>query len=253
MRALAHVNRAPVPDYRLRVPPGLQAAVALGLLGGFAGIALVLGEPAIPRIYSVLLITVGIAGGLLGGALWIITSQHLRVHARRRMLQAVAWRGDERVLDVGCGNGFLLVEIAKQLTTGNVTGIDLWKAEAGAQSSEVAWRNAHIERVQDRIDIQNVDARAMPFADHAFDVIVSSLMLHHSGGGADRDRVIDEMLRALKPGGTILLYDARPLISAATRRLGASRLSFIERTGSIMTLLVARSSAVTPDKPRPEA
>jgi ubiquinone/menaquinone biosynthesis C-methylase UbiE len=241
MRALAHISPSVAPDYRLRVPPLLQAGVALGLLIGLAGVVLFANAP----VFSLILIVVGVVSGALGGALWIITSQHLREQARRRMLEAVAWHGDERVLDVGCGNGFLMIEIARHLTTGRVTGVDLWKAEAGAQRSGIAWRNAHIEGVQDRIEVQNLDARALPFDDHSFDVIVSSLMLHHAGGSADRDQVVREMLRVLRPGGTLLLYDARPLIAAASRRLRASGVTPIRQTGWIMSLLIARRSAST--------
>jgi SAM-dependent methyltransferase len=248
MRALAHISPSPAPDYRLRVPRALQAGIALGLLTGLTGVFLSARAAVAAPAYSLILIAVGVVSGAVGGALRIITSQRLRGRARRRMLESVAWRGDERVLDVGCGNGFLLVEIAKHLTTGHATGIDLWKTEAGAQSSEIAWRNAQIEGVQDRIQLQNVDARTLPFDNHSFDVVVSALMLHHAGGHADRDQAVREMLRVLKPEGTLLLYDVRPSIAAATHRLRASGLTSIHRTGSIMSLLIARRSPATIDQ-----
>jgi ubiquinone/menaquinone biosynthesis C-methylase UbiE len=91
-------------------------------------------------------------------------------------------------------------------------------------------------------DIQNADARAMPFDDHPFDVIVSGLMLHHAGTRADRDQVLREMARVLKPGGLLLLYEAWPLIAAAARQLRASGLTSIERSGGLMALLSARRS-----------
>lgn len=246
MRVLAHVNQPPALDYRLRVPPVLQVGIGLGLAIGGAGIFLFASAPAAAPVYGSIMVAVGAISGAVGGALWLITGQRFREQARRRMLQAVAWRGDERVLDVGCGNGFLLIEIARHLTTGRATGIDLWKSEAGAQSSEAAWRNADIEGVRDRVDIQNVDARALPFENQTFDVIVSALMLHHAGGRGDRDQVVREMLRVLKPGGTLLLYDGQPLIAAATRRLRESGVTSIRHTGRIMSLLVARSSTATP-------
>jgi ubiquinone/menaquinone biosynthesis C-methylase UbiE len=245
MRALAHISRPAAPDYRLRVPPPLQAGVALGLLIGLAGVVLFVSAPMAAPVYSLILIVVGVVSGGLGSVLWIITSQNLRERTRRRMVEAVAWRGDEWVLDVGCGNGFLLIEMAKHLTTGHATGIDLWKAEAGAQSSESAWRNAHIEGVQDRIAIHNVDARTLPFANQSFDVVVSALMLHHAGGSGDRDQVVREMVRVLKPGGTLLLYDVQPFIAATTRRLRESGLTSIRRTGRIMLLMVASRSPAT--------
>jgi ubiquinone/menaquinone biosynthesis C-methylase UbiE len=160
------------------------------------------------------------------------------------MLGAVAWRGDERVLDVGCGNGFLLVEMAKRLTTGTATGIDVWMPGAGDQTAELAWRNARLEGVEDRVEIRNVDARAMPFADASFDVIVSSLMLHHAGGSADRQHVLAEMARVLKPGGAVLLYDFAPLLGGAAAQLRARGLESLERRGQVMALLSARRPAL---------
>lgn len=240
MRALAHINLPAAPDYALRVPSGLQMLIALGLLGGVAGIGLLVGVPALSPIYAFLLIVLGVLSGLATAALWTITSWRLRESARRWMLQAVTWRGDERVLDVGCGNGFLLTEVAKHLTSGSVTGIDLWKTNAGDQSPDLARRNAGLEGVADRVEIQNVDARAMPFEDSRFDVIVSSLMLHHAGGSPDREKVVREMVRVLKPGGAILLYDIRPLVGAAARQLRAHGFDSIGRSGSVMAVLSAK-------------
>jgi SAM-dependent methyltransferase len=248
MRALAHLNAPALPDYALRVPRPLQLLIACGLIVGFFGLALLVGAPAVSPAYGVILLVPGVISAAISAALWLITSRRLRERMRRRMLASVAWRGDERVLDVGCGNGFLLVEIAKRLTTGGATGIDLWKAEAGAQTSAIAWRNALAEGVADRIEIRNVDARSMPFDDRSFDVIVSSLMLHHAGGSADRDQVVREMLRVLKPGGTLMLCDARPMVAAATRQLRQSGVASIQRTGQIMVLLTANQPATTADR-----
>lgn len=242
MRAFTHVTW-PAPDYTLRVPGRLQVLLGIGLLAGLAGLGLLVGAPSLPALYAYPLLGLGILSAAFALALGVITSPRLRQRARRQMMDAISWRGDERVLDVGCGNGFVLIEAAKHLTTGTATGIDVWKTQAGAQSAQVARRNAHLEGVGDRIDIQNADARAMPFDDHTFDVIVSSLMLHHAGGKTDREQVLREMVRVLKPGGTILLYDAWPLINGAARQLRARGLNPIERSGSLMALLSAKQSA----------
>jgi SAM-dependent methyltransferase len=229
----------------LRVPHRLQLLLGGGLFSGLIGLVVLLATPGAPRVYGALLLLVGAASAALSAGLWMITSPRLRERARRRMLDAVEWHGGEQVLDVGCGNGFLLIEIAKQLTTGRAIGIDLWKPEAGTQSSEIAWRNAQLEGLANRIDIRNIDARAMPFDDRSFDVIASSLMLHHAGGSADRDQVVREMLRVLKPGGSVLLYDASPLIAAAERPLRESGFTSIRHSGRIMALLIAGEYAGT--------
>ena len=245
MRAFTQISVPPAPDYALRVPSHLKLLVGASVLSGLVGVGLLVGAPALPAPVGFVLLVVGVLGVTFVIAVGTITSSKLREDARRRIIGAVAWHGDERVLDVGCGNGFIVNEIGKRLTTGRATGIDLWKTEAGEQNAEVARRNSVLEGVADRVEIRNADARAMPFQDHTFDVIVSSLMLHHAGGSADRERVLREMVRVLKPGGTVLLYDLAPLIGGAARQLGARGLESIRRSGRIMTVLSARRPAET--------
>jgi ubiquinone/menaquinone biosynthesis C-methylase UbiE len=213
-------------------------------LAGVVGLGLLLGAPEVPAFIGFVLLVLGALSAAFVVAIGTITSSRLRLLARHQMLEAVAWRGDERVLDVGCGNGFLVNELAKRLTDGRAIGIDLWKTEAGHQAADVAGRNAQLEGVADRVQIRNADARSMPFEDESFDVIVSSLMLHHAGGDDDRNRVLKEMVRVLRPGGTLLLYDVSPLVSAATRRLRSGGLADIERSGHIMALVSARRPPV---------
>jgi len=245
MRAFTHVSAPSAPDYALHVPRHLQLALAAGLLTGAAGLGLLVAVPGLPSLLGGVLLLVGLISLAFVLALGVITNPALRRHARAQMLNSVTWRGDERVLDVGCGNGFLLNEAAKHLTTGLATGIDVWKAEAGAQTADLALRNARLEGVADRVEVENVDARSMPFADNTFDVIVSSLMLHHAGGGQERQRVLQEMARVLKPEGRILLYDASPLITDAARRLKAIGVTSIERTGGVMARLSASQQTAT--------
>ncbi len=240
MRAFTHVSGA-APDYALRVPSHLQLALGAGGVAGLTGLGLLAAGAS--ALASLPLIALGVVSGAAALAIGVITNSRLREAARHRMLRSVAWRGDERVLDVGCGNGFLLVEIARRLTGGSITGIDLWMPGAGDQTAELAWRNARLEGVEDRVEIRNVDARTMPFSEATFDVIVSSLMLHHAGNGEDRARVMDEMARVLKPGGSVLLYDVGPLVSGAAARLRAHGLEVVERSGRVMTVLSARRPA----------
>jgi cyclopropane fatty-acyl-phospholipid synthase-like methyltransferase len=209
------------------------------MLGGGAGIALLIANADVLGAVDYVLIGMGVVSAAAAFALRIITSPARRERARQYMLNAIAWRGDERVLDVGCGNGFLLVDAAKRLSTGTAIGIDVWKTEAGQQSAEVARRNAYLEGVAERVEIQSADAREIPYSSQSFDVIVSSLMLHHSGSGTDRHRVLAEMLRVQKPGGTIVVYDVFPLIADAAGYLGRSGALNVTRTGGLMATLTA--------------
>lgn len=121
------------------------------------------------------------------------------------------WTGHEQVLDVGCGRGLMLVGAARRLMPGGIgraVGIDLWRAEDQADNRpEAAMENARKEGVADRVQVETGDARALPFADGAFDAVLSHWVVHNLPTAADRERALGEMLRVLRPGGTLVLAD----------------------------------------------
>jgi SAM-dependent methyltransferase len=199
-------------DYRLRLPHYIYTLAILGLLGILTAV-LTSGVLSLAALVVGLLLLIPV--GLLVG--FVVIIQRRRFGLRDRMVNSVSWRGDEHVLDVGTGSGILLFGCAKHLTTGKAVGIDLYLPNAGGGTAETFWRNAHLEGLQDRVDLQNVDARKMPFPDQSFDVIMSSFALHHIGDGEARAQATREMLRVLKPGGTIALCDVAPMISQSVR------------------------------------
>lgn len=144
-----------------------------------------------------------------------------------RILDGLALRGDERVLDMGCGRGAVLVAVARRLTTGRVVGIDIWNTrDQSGNAQAVTLRNAGIEGVADRVEIETGDMRALPFPDASFDLVVSSLAIHNIRGNTDRAKAVAEAFRVLKPGGRIVLADIRAIntYESTLRSLGASSL-----------------------------
>jgi len=103
------------------------------------------------------------------------------------LLDTLNLRGDERILDMGCGRGAVLLMAAQHLTTGSAVGVDLWRsADQSGNSPEATRRNAIAEGVADRVEVHTGDMTALPFTDGSFDVVVSSLAIHNIRGRAGR-------------------------------------------------------------------
>jgi ubiquinone/menaquinone biosynthesis C-methylase UbiE len=106
----------------------------------------------------------------------------------------------ESVLDVGCGTGSLAV-VAKRMVgpTGEVHGID-----ASVPMIARAKAKARRRGVNAYFDVASADA--LPFPDRAFDVALSTVMLHHLSK-TTRVAAVSEMRRVLRPNGRALLVD----------------------------------------------
>ncbi|HLF01814.1 MAG TPA: class I SAM-dependent methyltransferase [Anaerolineales bacterium] len=152
--------------------------------------------------------------------LFVRWKRNRSLELRRQILDSILWRGDEKVLDVGCGNGLLLNGAAMRLTGGEAIGIDIWADHGGGGTQELLWRNARVEKVADKIEFREVDARKMPFERATFDVVVSSGAMHHiSRTPADFDQALHEMIRVLKPGGQIVIADVAHMVNACASRM----------------------------------
>jgi SAM-dependent methyltransferase len=199
------------PDYGQDVPDTVNALALVGAamqIGG-AGLWLAL-RARNRRLATVLSLSVASAGTLaLGGAGFLIwLSRVAKVRERSDLFDAIPWRGDERVLDVGCGRGLLLVGAARRLTTGSAVGIDIWDHTLLSGNRPAATlANAAAEGVADRVTLREGDARHLPFPDAGFDVVLSSLMLHHMSHSG-RTEALREMVRVLRPGGRLAILDA---------------------------------------------
>ena len=144
------------------------------------------------------------------------------------ILDRLQLRGDEHVLDMGCGRGAVMIAVAHRLKTGHVTGIDIWSTrDQSGNRKEVTERNASLEGVADRVEVQTGDMRALPFPDSTFDLVVSSLAIHNIPNEADRRKAVAEGFRVLKPGGRVVVADIRAtdLYEDALRTLGASSIA----------------------------
>lgn len=153
----------------------------------------------------------GVGIGLLVGAAWMyFRSRYGKISARETLLNRVTWRGDERVLDIGCGRGLLLVGAARRVPRGSAVGIDIWQAEdLSGNRPEVPLENAAIEGVRDRVSVETADMRKLPFPDASFDAVVSRVAIHNLYAAPDRAAAIREIARVLRPGGRAVIEDIR--------------------------------------------
>jgi SAM-dependent methyltransferase len=192
---------------------GALTAIAGLVAMGAAGIVLVGLGFVRARSRRILLASVELLGGLallqaIPGYLYSTWRGKFAFWAE--LLDAQPWRGDEHVLDMGCGRGAILVMVAKIVPRARAVGLDLWRSEdQSGNSPEATWRNLDMEGVRDRCELQTADMRAMPFPDSAFDLVVSSLAIHNIKGHKGRAQAIAEAVRVLKPGGRLLIADLR--------------------------------------------
>ncbi len=151
---------------------------------------------------------------------------------RRTSVELAGIQPGERVLDVGCGTGDLtLAATACAGTQGEVVGID-----ASPEMIAVARRKADGKGAPARFDVALIER--IPFPEGYFDVVLSSLMLHHLPGQL-KQAGLAEVHRVLKPGGRLLVVDMRDEPSGMVRTLIAAlgHGSALQRPGNLQALL----------------
>jgi arsenite methyltransferase len=156
---------------------------------------------------ATLVFCMGLILAMVAGTM-VLSSRVVKIKVLDRMLASLPWRGDERVLDVGCGRGPFLIGAAKRLTTGKATGVDIWQSQdLSNNTAEAALANAKAEGVAGWVKIETADARQLPFADATFDVVLSSMAIHNIVPRDERIRALVEIARVLKPGGYLAIFD----------------------------------------------
>jgi ubiquinone/menaquinone biosynthesis C-methylase UbiE len=123
------------------------------------------------------------------------------------LLDQLHLRGDERILDMGCGRGAVLLMAAQRLTTGRATGVDLWRSVDQSGNSLEATRRKQSLNVAE--SSKHGDMTALHLKDNRFDVVVSSLAIHNISGSSGREKAITEAVRVLRPGGRLMIADIR--------------------------------------------
>jgi len=106
----------------------------------------------------------------------------------------------ERVLEVGCGSGAVLRDLARRVApAGRAVGVD-----PSPMMLQIASELASEAGLNELVDLREGDARSLPFRDGEFDVVLAVTTLSHVPDG---ERAVPELRRVTRPGGRVGVFD----------------------------------------------
>ncbi len=111
--------------------------------------------------------------------------------------------GAGKVLDIGAGPGMLAIELAKRVPNAQVVGVDPSDEMVNLAYGSVWHAPAEVRQ---RVQFEKGSAELLPFPDQSFDLVVSTLALHHV---KEPIKMFNEVSRVLKPNGRFMIYDSR--------------------------------------------
>ena len=205
------MNLKLTPRYGLDAPNIIFMNLGLSILEPLTsyGIYLYLSDKF--HFVAVLILCWGIVAGFISlilAGLMIFSSSYGKVKVIHELVRSLDLKGNENILDVGCGQGLALNTFAKVLPYGNAVGIDIWRSKDLSNNTiSHALHKALIENVNHRINIKTEDMRQLSFNNCEFDLAISSLAIHNLYTKEDRKKAIREIIRVLKPEGKIILLD----------------------------------------------
>ncbi|MGZ3639006.1 MAG: class I SAM-dependent methyltransferase [Ktedonobacterales bacterium] len=120
-----------------------------------------------------------------------------RVVADLASLQPIAGT----VLDAGTGPGTLAREIARRFPQAQVYGVDL-----SEDMIRLAREHAQREQLAERVHFDTANVGHLPYPDGSFDVVVSTISMHH---WYELEQPLRDLYRVLQPGGRLWIYDFR--------------------------------------------
>jgi ubiquinone/menaquinone biosynthesis C-methylase UbiE len=128
--------------------------------------------------------------------LWVINTPY------RRILGAARIGPQDRVLDLGCGIGNILIALSERTAfVQPAVGVDVSPALI-----ELGQREVHNAGMDGRINLQVAPATSLPFDDARFDLVITSHVIKHLDDDV-LERSFREVARVLRPGGRFLIWE----------------------------------------------
>jgi len=124
-----------------------------------------------------------------------------------------------KVLDAGTGPGTLAREIARRQPRLQIYGIDLSEGII-----RLAREHAKREQLEERVHFAVGNVAQLPYPDHTFDLVVSTISMHH---WYELEQPLRELYRVLRPGGRVWMYDFR-FVKAQTVEKALASTPFVE-------------------------
>lgn len=118
---------------------------------------------------------------------------------KKALVQAAEILPDQKVLDLGCGTATLSILIKQSYPDVDVTGLDIDPAVLQIGRSKA-------EKVGVRLTLDKGSAYDLPYQNHSFDRVVSSLLFHHLTT-QNKQKTMKEVYRVLRPGGSFWIVD----------------------------------------------
>jgi cyclopropane fatty-acyl-phospholipid synthase-like methyltransferase len=198
-------------QYGVDAPPVPAVLGAAGVACSLAAVRLRRGRIPLAVAGAALLANTGV---------YLHTTLRGKLRIWDRELDRAGLQGDERLLDLGCGRGAVLIAAARRLPAGRAVGVDLWSKDQSGNGPEATLANAAAAGVSDRVEVRTADMTALPFADGSFDVVTSALAIHNIPALEGRMRAVDEAMRVLRPGGQLIVADIWAMARTYAARIG---------------------------------
>jgi SAM-dependent methyltransferase len=153
-------------------------------------------DPAIPRLARRFTV-VALGGPYLGGVASLEDRAQMATYRAmfRMLIDVIAPRPGEAILEIGCGAGSLVRQLAARLGDAN----PITAADVNPFLLREAALLAEAQGLAGAIDFTEGNAEALPFAEESFDCVYSVTVFEE----CDADRAIAETMRVLRPGGRV--------------------------------------------------